>query len=95
MNASEGPTVARRRRIVVATGLMGVLTCAVLVVVGALQTDTTAGGRDHIRAVLEGQPIRARDVSRYHCHDLEYPVIRCFRNASDRDADVAAHEARR
>ncbi len=75
-----------------AAGVVGVLAGAVLAVGIVMQPDTTAGGRDHIRAFLEGQPIDAQDTSRYHCHDREYPAIRCFRSAADRDADVAARE---
>ncbi len=40
-----------------------------------------------VRAILNGKPIALADVSRYHCHDRVYPLIRCFRASADRDAD--------
>lgn len=91
----EQQRVARRWRIPIAVGVVGALSGVVLAVAIAMQTGTTAGERDHVRAFLEGQPIRAQDISRYHCHDLESPVIRCFRRAADRDVDVDAHEGDR
>lgn len=40
-------------------------------------------------AMLDGSPIPLRSVGDHHCHDLIWPVIRCFQTARERDADVA------
>jgi len=40
-------------------------------------------------ATLDGRPIAVADIPDYQCHDLEYPVIRCFRKIADRDASIA------
>lgn len=41
-------------------------------------------------ADLEGRPIKLTDVSKYHCDDLDYPRIHCYRTESLRDASSAA-----
>lgn len=44
-------------------------------------------------ADLDGKPIALTSVALYHCHDLAYPVIHCFRTAAERDGlleDVAS-----
>lgn len=33
-----------------------------------------------LTADLEGEPIELTEVGRYHCHDLDYPAIHCFRS---------------
>ncbi len=43
-----------------------------------------------IQAEVSGRPIPLSDVSRFHCHDLAYPLIRCFLAPVERDADEAA-----
>jgi hypothetical protein len=43
-----------------------------------------------LNATLDGQAIPLSDVGLYSCHDLEYPTIRCFRQARDRNLSVAA-----
>lgn len=43
-----------------------------------------------IQAELNGHAISLADVSRSHCHDLAYPLIRCFLTPVERDADEAA-----
>ena len=43
-----------------------------------------------IVATLDGRPISMSEVSRYHCHDIEFPVIRCFRQASARILSISA-----
>jgi Peptidase inhibitor family I36 len=44
-------------------------------------------------AVLDGRSIAVSQVSRFHCHDLTYPIITCFTSANARDADVARLKA--
>lgn len=39
-------------------------------------------------ATLHGTPIPLVSVGNHHCHDLAWPVIRCFPTADDRDADA-------
>jgi hypothetical protein len=41
-----------------------------------------------IVATLDGRPLAVADIDNFHCHDLEYPIIRCFRKAADRDAEL-------
>jgi hypothetical protein len=33
-------------------------------------------------AMLGGERIPTTQVGRYHCHDFDYPIIRCFRTAA-------------
>lgn len=64
----------------------------VLVYVAILAVDpgpTLATGDAAIRTELDGQPIPAVDVGRYACHDLDFPVIRCFRSPGELDAAMA------
>jgi hypothetical protein len=44
-----------------------------------------AANQSEMSADLEGRPIKLSDVSKYHCHDLDYPRIHCFRSESSRD----------
>lgn len=39
-------------------------------------------------AILDGSPIPLASVGDHHCHDLAWPMIRCFRTADARDADA-------
>jgi hypothetical protein len=58
-----------------------------LLVFGALLLGTAPGAsadsKVALSADLAGQPIRLADVGKYHCHDLDYPRIHCFRTAED------------
>jgi hypothetical protein len=40
-------------------------------------------------ATLDGRPMPASEIPNRACHDLEFPIIRCFRTVSDRDASVS------
>lgn len=42
-----------------------------------------------VSATLDGRAIDVADIVDFQCHDLDYPVIRCFRKAADRDASIA------
>jgi hypothetical protein len=42
-----------------------------------------------IAATLDGRPLAVAEIPQFHCHDLDYPIIRCFRKAADRDAMVS------
>lgn len=50
----------------------------------------TLGGPATLRAELNGHPIPLAEISRLHCHDRAYPLIRCFGTSAERDADEAA-----
>jgi hypothetical protein len=39
---------------------------------------------------LDGRPIPAAAIAKHHCHDLEFPVVRCFSSASARDLTLSA-----
>lgn len=57
----------------------------------AIPTPTwAASGQPGINADLDGRPIELRDATRYHCQDLDYPRIHCFRSESARDASAAS-----
>ncbi len=44
-------------------------------------------------ADLDGKPIPLISVGEYHCHDLDFPVIHCFRTAEARDVALGAVRA--
>lgn len=46
-----------------------------------------------IRADLEGRPIPAVEVGRYACHDLDFPLIHCYRSPEALDEALAARLA--
>jgi len=48
-----------------------------------------AGSSADLTAMLDGHRIDLQRVSDYHCHDLDYPVIRCYRSAEDLDRAIA------
>ena len=54
---------------------------------------TRATSEPAIRAELEGKPIPATEVGRYACHDLDFPLIFCFRSPDELDAALAARPA--
>jgi hypothetical protein len=56
-------------------------------------TTLAAASQSEMSAALEGKPIKLSDVSQYHCHDLDYPLIHCFRSESSRDDTTAARLA--
>jgi hypothetical protein len=55
-------------------------------------TPATAAGPTVV-ATLDGRSIPLTEVSRYHCHDLEYPTIRCFHQPRDRNLSLATDAA--
>lgn len=64
---------------------LGVILCAALATLGMTGTDTGS-----VRAALNDQTIDLDQVSRYHCHDLEYPTLRCYRTAAELDQAIAS-----
>jgi len=47
---------------------------------------------DGVQVELEGVSIPRTDAAKYHCHDRDYPVVRCFRTPQARDRDGATAE---
>jgi hypothetical protein len=41
-----------------------------------------------LSAVLDGRQLALKEVASYHCHDREFPKIRCFRDDRARDNDL-------
>jgi hypothetical protein len=66
---------------------LGVAAIATLAAAWAASATATAADPTALRAELDGRPIGLADVSRYHCHDRAYPLIRCFDTALERDRD--------
>ncbi len=62
---------------------------AVALVLAALVLPANAGATvpGALSATLDGRLIAPNQVARYDCHDRDYPVIRCFRTASELAAD--------
>ena len=50
---------------------------------------TTGAEPGRIRAFLGDREIPARESGRHHCHDFEFPVIRCYRSGRALDRAVA------
>jgi hypothetical protein len=71
---------------------------AILTMLGALSISQAsvagAGSSADLTAMLDGHRIDLQRVSDYHCHDLDYPVIRCYRSAEDLDRAIADRVAR-
>lgn len=42
------------------------------------------------RAELAGRPLPLHQVANYHCHDFEYPIIRCFTSSAALESDVTS-----
>ena len=65
---------------------------AILVVslVGAGATAATDG----LSATYRGQEVALNDTAAHHCHDGDYPQIRCFDSAVERDLDLVVQTAR-
>ena len=61
--------------------LLRVHISAVLVLAGTLLAPTPVTASE-IRADLEGLPIAATSVGKFHCHDLDFPRIHCYSSAS-------------
>jgi hypothetical protein len=41
-----------------------------------------------VTATLDGRSIPVAEIAEHDCDDLEFPLIRCFKDAADRDASV-------
>jgi len=76
-------------RVVGGSGIIGLTLLLGLLPVYARPAGASEG--PPIRAELEGLPIPAVDVGRYACHDLDFPLIRCFDTAAELEAAVVEH----
>lgn len=80
-------------------GLLARLVASIALTGGLALTVSTAGataaspGGLALVAYLGAQRIPLGTVASYHCHDRDYPVIRCFLTAADRAAEEAASGA--
>lgn len=51
---------------------------------------TSVGADTGVRTLYRGQLLPGTEAGRYYCHDLTYPVIRCFDTPDEAEADEAA-----
>jgi hypothetical protein len=49
---------------------------------------SAAGGRRPLTATLDGRAISLASVGSLHCHDLDHPIIRCFRSQARLDRAI-------
>lgn len=71
------------------------LVVLLLITVASLSPTATVAANDDgpkLRAMLGPTVIDPRDVGRYHCHDLDYPVITCFRSSDALEEAVESHQ---
>lgn len=64
-------------------------TLIAIVALSAPASVQAASGESVMTADLDGKPIALRDVGRFHCQDLDYPRIHCFRGEAARDASAS------
>ncbi len=69
------------------------LAVALAFVMSGVYASPGAAAGDVVRADLEGHPIAAAEVGHYHCEDLDFPVVHCYRQAADLERAVAARFA--
>jgi hypothetical protein len=55
-----------------------------------LPTTSAAAAEPEFVVTLDGRPIPATAIATHHCHDLDFPIVRCFGNAATRDRAVFA-----
>ena len=55
----------------------------------AVSSPARAAPPEKVTATLDGRPIPVSEIAEHDCHDLDFPVIRCFTDASDRDASFS------
>lgn len=64
---------------------VAVLATALIASSSSITSAATPGGAT---AEYHGHQIALGEVASHHCHDLAYPVIRCFDSAAERDLDL-------
>jgi hypothetical protein len=55
----------------------------------AVSSPARAAAPERVTATLDGRPIPVSEIAEHDCHDLDFPIIRCFMDASDRDASLS------
>lgn len=65
-----------------------VAACALAIATGSLVWSPVTAQEVHLRADLDGRPIKAESASAYYCHDFEYPQIHCFSRPEALEASV-------
>jgi hypothetical protein len=80
--------MARRRSIGPIGGRIAVATNLALAITPILSADSPGAETNHPRAVLDGRGLALDEVGRFACHDRDFPLIRCFHTAAERDLDV-------
>jgi hypothetical protein len=56
----------------------------------AVGTASTTMGDSGIRVLYQGRTYPGPEAGRHYCHDLTYPILRCFDTPAEADADEAA-----
>jgi hypothetical protein len=60
------------------------------VLLALLPTTPATAAAPEIVVTLDGRPIPATAIAMHHCHDLEFPIVRCFGKAAERDLAASA-----
>jgi hypothetical protein len=76
---------------------VGLATAALIMAAGSVMAETPLATESPeptgLSATLEGEPIGLDAVGALACHDLEYPVIRCFRTVDRLLAAIGSSDA--
>lgn len=64
-----------------------------MVVLGGLTMAAAPSDSEDIRAFLDGRRIPTEEISSYFCHDLERPIIRCYRSPAAYAAETRGNGA--
>jgi hypothetical protein len=60
------------------------------VLLALLPTTPAIANQPELAATLDGRPIPVSAIPKHDCHDLEFPIVRCFGDAATRDLAVSA-----
>ncbi len=67
--------------------LLGGLVLGGILIAGAASAAMSDTG---IRVLYQGRLFAGPEAGRHYCHDLTYPIIRCFDTPAETEADEAA-----
>lgn len=69
----------------------GMIAVSLILITAGVYAPDPAGAASEpvIEADLGGRPIPAVEVGRYHCTDIDYPLIHCYRTAAELEAAMA------
>jgi hypothetical protein len=68
--------------------LLGTVLALLACPLGVLGAEAPGRSGEPPSAILYSRVIDPRAVADYHCHDLDWPLVRCFHTEEERDADV-------